>query len=258
MKYPMPAAARGGNDLQPASREMARAARVLGALLLCTGATLAQGSMSAYRNMAPIAQYQMPSRDAEIALARSAAPASISSHAQVLVLGSHDYETAIKGTNGFVCLVMRSWDQSFDHPEFWNPKIRGPECINPAAVRSVLPVYLARTRWVLAGDSVAQMRVLTRHAFATGKLRPPEPGAMAYMMSEDGYLSDANAGPWHPHVMFMMPPTPATVWGANLAESPVAADTTGHDGMTFFFAVVPKWSNGKWAWPQAGVGGQGH
>jgi hypothetical protein len=223
-------------------------------LLLSAGAALAQGATPPYQSMAPIAQYQM-SRDQEIALARSAAPPAIASHAEVLVLGKRSYETAVNGTNGFVCLVQRSWDQSFDHPEFWNPKIRGPECDNARAARSVLPSYLERTRWVLAGKSVAEMRALTEKAWAAGRIPMPEPGAMAYMLSEGGYLSDSNAGPWHPHVMFMMPPTPDTEWGANVAGAPISADLTGHDAMSYFFVVVPKWSNGKWAWPHAGGGG---
>lgn len=224
-------------------------------LLLSAGATLAQGAMAPYPSMAPIAQYRMASQEAEVALARSAAPAAIASHAEVLVLGKRGYETAVKGTNGFVCLVERSWDQSFDHPEFWNPKIRGPECDNAPAARSVLPAYLERTGWVLAGKSVAEMRVLTEKAWAAGRLPMPEPGAMAYMLSAGGYLSDANAGPWHPHVMFMMPPTPDTEWGANVAGSPIAADLTGHDAMSYFFVIVSKWSNGKWDRPQADGGG---
>lgn len=224
-------------------------------LLLSAGATLAQGAMAPYPSMAPIAQYRMASQEAEVALARSAAPAAIASHAEVLVLGKRGYETAVKGTNGFVCLVERSWDQSFDHPEFWNPKIRGPECDNAPAARSVLPAYLERTGWVLAGKSVAEMRVLTEKAWAAGRLPMPEPGAMAYMLSEGGYLSDANAGPWHPHVMFMMPPTPDTEWGANVAGSPIAADLTGHDAMSYFFVIVSKWSNGKWDRPHADGGG---
>jgi hypothetical protein len=58
--------------------------------------------------MAPIEQYLMTDRDAEIALARSSAPESISRDAEVLVLGRHGFETAVKGKNGFVCIVGRS------------------------------------------------------------------------------------------------------------------------------------------------------
>jgi hypothetical protein len=134
--------------------------------------------------MAPLDQYLMTDRNAEIALARSAAPASISSDAKVLVLGRHGYETAVKGKNGFACVVERSWMAPFDDPEFWNPRIRGPICLNPAAARSILPITLKRTELVLAGLSRPQLIDSIRAAVDKGGLPPLEPGAMSYMMSK--------------------------------------------------------------------------
>jgi hypothetical protein len=74
-----------------------------------------------YPTMAPLDQYLMD-RDAEIAMARSAAPESVSKDAKVLVLGRHGYETAVEGKNDFVCLVGRMWAAMKEDPEFWNPK----------------------------------------------------------------------------------------------------------------------------------------
>src|ERR1700688_37619 len=98
------------------------------AALSWSGPARSQALKTAYPEMAPIEQYRIANREDEIALARSAAPPSISGDAEVLVLGSHGYETAVKGKNGFVCFVQRSWVAGFDAPEFWNPKIRGPNC----------------------------------------------------------------------------------------------------------------------------------
>jgi hypothetical protein len=70
-----------------------------------------------YPKMATVDQYLIE-RDAEILLARSAAPHSISKDATVLVLGRQGYETAVQGKNGFVCMVERSWMVQFDSPEF--------------------------------------------------------------------------------------------------------------------------------------------
>jgi hypothetical protein len=81
--------------------------------------------------MAPLAQYQMATVADETALARSAAPTSISGDADVLTLGSNGYETAVKGKNGFVCLVQRSWAAGFGEAEFWNPKLRAPISSTP-------------------------------------------------------------------------------------------------------------------------------
>ncbi len=105
-----------------------------------------QDIQTAYPSMAPIGQYLASDRNAEIALARSAAPDSISRDAKVLVLGPHGYETAVAGKNGFVCVVERSWMLPFDDPEFWNPKVRLPLCINPPGSRSHLPLTFKSTK----------------------------------------------------------------------------------------------------------------
>src|SRR5690242_11277010 len=125
-----------------------------------------EGKPAAYPAMAPVEQYRIANRQEEIALARTAAPASVSADAEVLVLGSQGYETAVKGKNGFVCFVERSWTAGFDDRQFWNPRLRAPNCFNPQAVRSVLPQYLERTTWALAGDSRPQMIEKARTAFA--------------------------------------------------------------------------------------------
>src|SRR5471032_884782 len=161
----------------------------------------AQEAKSQYMAMAPIDRYLMADRSAEIALARSAAPEAISRDATVLVLGKNGYETAIEGKNGFTCLVERGWMSPFDSPDFWNPKLRGPVCYNPAAVRSILPYTINRTKLVLAGLSKAQMRENIIAAAAKNELPMPEAGAMSYMMSKAGNLGDA-VGHWHPHLMF--------------------------------------------------------
>jgi hypothetical protein len=203
----------------------------------------AQSAKAAYPAMAPIAQYQAPSQAAEIALARSAAPPAISADATVMILGAHGYETAVKGKNGFVCIVQRAWADGFEDPEFWNPKPRDPLCLNAAAARSVLPTYLKRTEWVLAGVPKAEIVKRTKAAIADKTIPQPETGAMTYMMSKDGYLNDG-AGHWHPHVMFYLPVTEAAAWGANVKGGPVMGGGAGDEPGTVFFVLVPTWSDG--------------
>lgn len=196
-----------------------------------------------YPRMAPLEQYLMPDRNAEIALARSGAPRSISDDAEVLVLGPRGYETAVKGTNGFVCLVLRSWTANLDDPQFWNPKLRGPSCNNPTAVRSYLPLLIARTRWVLAGKSKDQMADAIKVGLDRRELPSPEAGAMTYMMSKQGYLSD-DGGHWHPHLMFFVANTDGKSWGADLAGSPVIGAPDPADRLTVFMVPVRRWSDG--------------
>src|SRR5438876_8662052 len=142
-----------------------------------------QETKTKYPHMAPVEEYLMADRNAEIVLARSAAPEAISRDATVMVLGRHGYETAVEGKNGFVCIVERAWMGAFDSPEFWNAKNRGPSCFNPQAARSVLPITLKRTDLALAGLSKAQIMDGIKKAFQNKELPALEPGAMTYMMS---------------------------------------------------------------------------
>ena len=217
---------------------------LLGVFALSAFATQAQPTKTAaYAQMAPIVQYRIASRDDEIALARSAAPPSISADAEVLVLGDRGYESAIKGKNGFVCFVARSWAAGFDNPEFWNPKLRAPNCFNPPAVRSELPQQLKRTEWVLAGMSRQDMKGKTRAALAAHEFKAPEAGAFSFMLSKEGYLSDDAGGPWLPHVMFFVPHGQAAAWGADLDGSPVMGKEGSDIASTVLFIPVPRWSD---------------
>jgi hypothetical protein len=221
-------------------------AAILAVALGAASVAEAEPAKPVYPAMAPIAAYRMASPADEIALARSAAPPSVSTDAEVMVLGDHAYETAAPGKNGFVCLIQRAWASGLDDAEFWNPKERSPICFNPAAVRSVLPAYLERTRWVLAGASRTEILERTRAAVAAGRYAAPEIGAMSYMLSRQGYLNDDAGGPWRPHLMFFLPGAAApAAWGANLPGSPVlGASGSAVEPGTTFFIPVRKWSDG--------------
>ena len=216
------------------------------ALVVLSGAAWpaqAQDAKAPYPSMAPFDQYLMADRNAETALARSAAPESISRDAEVLVLGRHGYETEVKGKNGFVCLVERSWTAPADDPEFWNPKLRGPLCLNAAAARSYLPLTIMKTQLIIAGRSKAQMVDAIGAAIDKKELPTPESGAMSYMMSKQGHLND-QAGHWRPHLMFFLPLTDPVAWGAGLPGAPVLALTDTQDRLTVFLVPVAKWSDG--------------
>jgi hypothetical protein len=93
-----------------------------------TGQAVAQSEKNPYPVMAPLNQYLSPGQNSEIALARSAAPASISDRAEVMVLGREGYTTAVKGTNGFLCIVERSWGAGDDEPYlFGRSRVSGPD-----------------------------------------------------------------------------------------------------------------------------------
>jgi hypothetical protein len=216
---------------------------ILGLIGVKQGQT--QAPQTAYPSMAPLDQYLMADRNAEIALARSAAPEAISGDAKILVLGRHGYETAVDGKNGFVCVVERAWMSPSDAPEFWNPRIRGPICFNPPAARSVLPTTYKRTEMVLAGRTKAEIIEGNKAASEKGELPPLEPGAMSYMMSKEAYLTDRgdhNVA----HLMFYAPPLDGKAWGADLPKSPVMLNQQfkGAQPIDVFVVPVGRWSDG--------------
>jgi hypothetical protein len=222
--------------------------RVIGLTLFVTVFLLnlgaqAQTADTPYPRMAPIDQYLMADSNAEIDLAKSAAPKAISDNAEIMVLDREGYKTAVKGTNGFVCVVERSWTTTVDDPEFWNPKLRGPICFNAPAARTYLPITIAKTNLVLAGKSRTQMADAIQAAFDKKELPALEVGSMCYMLSKGGYLNDS-AGHWHPHLMFFVPLTEAKAWGANLPGSPMIANEDSLDRLTIFMVTVSKWSDG--------------
>jgi hypothetical protein len=208
----------------------------------------AQGEKSPYPAMAPLDQYLIADENSEIALARSAAPSSISDGAGVMVLGPNGYTTAVKGANGFLCLVERSWAQKEDNAEFWNPKIRAPHCFNAQAAASFAPIYLMKTLLVLAGKSRAAIAQAVATALDNGQLPALKPGAMAYMMSKHQYLNDRDKS-WHPHVMFYSPGNLTESWGADEPDSPVLVANDVEERVTVLFIVAQKWSDGSAAPP---------
>jgi hypothetical protein len=204
---------------------------------------MAQDATTPYPNMAPIDQYLMQDRSAEIALARSAAPESISRDAEVMVLGRHGYETAVKGTNGFVCIVERSWTAPIDDPGFWNPQGRAPICLNAAAARTYLPRALKKTDLILAGRTKAQMVEAVAAAVEKKELPPMELGAMCYMLSKQSHLSDQDPH-WHPHLMFFVSQADPAAWGAGAQGSPIVAFNDKWENLTIFLVPVREWSDG--------------
>ncbi|MHB8485184.1 MAG: hypothetical protein ACYDCM_05530 [Candidatus Acidiferrales bacterium] len=212
------------------------------------------GLKKKYPEMAPIDEYLMD-RDAEIALARSAAPDAISKDASVLVLTRTGWETAVKGTNGFVCNVERGWASGIYFSATWNPKMRGPDCLNAAAARSILPIEYKFTQMTLAGVHSEKDRLAAiKAAYAKKEFHPLEPGAMGYMMSKKAYLT--NQGGNLSHVMFFLPTRKASDLGANLPHVPIASVSYWFPDpeenpldqelppLRFFVVAVPRWSDG--------------
>jgi len=173
-----------------------------------------------YPEMAPVEQYLMADRNAEIAMARSAAPDAISRDATILVLGARGFETAVEGKDGFVCMVERAWVGGFDRPEYWNPKVRGPDCLNPEAARSMLPIIKKVSELVMSRHSRTEIVTAMKIAIEKKEFPVLETGAMSYMMSKAAYLTDEDDHNGS-HLMFYLPLTETKDWGASVPNSPV-------------------------------------
>jgi hypothetical protein len=216
-----------------------------GAIASCL--TLASVACAAdYSKMAPLDQYLM-SPAAEIALAKSAAPPSISDKATVLVLTRKGYETAVKGSNGFVCAVERSWMAQYEFPQFWNPHMRGALCYNPVAVRVILPYTVRRTALVLEGEhDKAALDAAIKADMVRHSLPPLEPGALTYMMSRQQFLND-EAHNWVPHLMFYFPRSDAATWGADKDDAPPMLNPQfqrSSEQISVVMVPVKHWSDG--------------
>lgn len=199
-------------------------------------------------SMAPLSGYLM-NPQSEIALARSAAPASVSNDATVVVLGRRGYAVAHKGRNGFTCIVERGWTQPFGARNFWDVRVRSPICYNAPAARTVLAYTFRRTDMALAGASKLQIQHRIVAAIAAHTLPTPAPSSMAYMLSKSQYLNE-DAKAWYPHVMVFTSMSDSEnageSWGANRRLSPVILDSRDKmpEPWTCFFIPVAHWSDG--------------
>ena len=140
-------------------------------------------------------------RDQQIALATAAAPASVSSHATVYVLGPRGYEKARDGTNGFSCLVFRS----FVSP---SETAVGPMCFDAEGSRTMLPVYLHSEEMRSSGKSEADIKADAENGYKDGRFKHPSKMGLLYMMSEENRLGptpDHTTQHFPPHLMFYAP-----------------------------------------------------
>ena len=212
----------------------------------------AQDTKAPYPSMAPLAQYLIGDRVAEIDLARTAAPSSISRDATVMVLGPQGFEIGAEGKNGFVCIVERAWTSPFESVEFWNPKNRSPICYNPQAARTILPITYMRTKLALAGKSKAELKAGMKTALEKKELPALEQGAMSYMMSKQAYLTDKgitrDGAHNMAHMMFYTPRITPGDWGANMDNSPIVIDPRAKNDpepINTFMMLTGTWSDGS-------------
>jgi len=206
-----------------------------------SGALLGQSPPPTASSPPPLRAYLMP-RDAEIALARSAAPASISDRATVKVLTPSGFQVVHEGDNGFVCMVMRGWSApSYTPAQFrglvYDASIRAPICFNPEAARTVVPYYELRSQLGMEGKGPDQIAAGIQAAYATGKLQRRDGMSLAYMWSADQQLG-SGVGAWHPHMMVFAPYYENAMLGDNAFGS-LLPQVSDDAGTPFSVVVIP-------------------
>jgi hypothetical protein len=188
-----------------------------------------------------LSEYMM-SQDAEVALAKSAAPQNISDRATIKVLTTTGYQVVHQGDNGFVCMVMRGFTgaPTFTPVQFrglvYDSKTRAPICFNPQAAKTVIPYYELRTKLGLEGKSPDQITEGVQAAYANGDIPKRDGVSFAYMWSADQILGPA--GHWHPHMMVYLPYYENSMLGDNDPGSHLP--TVGDDaGTPFAVGIIP-------------------
>jgi hypothetical protein len=189
----------------------------------------------------PLSDYLMP-REAEVALAKSAAPANISDRATVKVLTASGFQVAQTGDNGFVCMVMRGWSApSYTPAQFrgivYDATIRAPICFNAAASRTVIPYYELRSKLAMEGNTPDQIAAGVQAAHDKGKLPKRDTVSFAYMWSADQNLGPG-IGAWHPHLMVFAPNFENAMLGGNEFGSPLP-QVSDDAGTPFSVIVIP-------------------
>jgi hypothetical protein len=189
----------------------------------------------------PLKAYLM-TKDAEMALARSAAPANISGRATIKILAANGYEVARKGENGFVCMVMRGWSApTYTPKEFrdlvYDPAVRAPICFDPEAARTVMPYYELRSKLGMEGKTPDQIAAGLEAALARGALPNRSAVSFAYMWSADQHLGPG-IGHWHPHMMVFSPYYTNAMLGDNDFAKPLPF-VSDDAGTPFAVTVIP-------------------
>ena len=188
-----------------------------------------------------ISEYLMET-NAEIALARSAAPANISDRATIKVLKKSGFEVAQRGDNGNVCLVMRGFSApTYTPAQFrdlvYDPTIHAPICFTAPAARTALPYYELRTALALEGRTPDQITVALQEAYVTGRLPRREAVTFAYMWSAHQHLG-SGIDAWHPHLMIFAPYFENSMVGGNAFGS-LLPQVSDDAGTPFTVVVVP-------------------
>lgn len=166
---------------------------------LLSGTLAAQEASEEPQREVHLVTASMP-REQQIELALSAAPTEVSTKATVYVLGAKGYEKVREGTNGFSCLIERSFGGTTQTSS-------APACFDAEGSRTLMLTYLRREELRSQGKSEAEIKDDIAKGFQDGRFKVPGPGFL-YMMSNENYVYNSESkesGFVPPHLMFYAP-----------------------------------------------------
>src|SRR3954454_16883690 len=135
----------------------------------------------------------MMPQEAEIALARSAAPDNVSSRATIKTFTTSGFKVAVEGDNGFVCMVLRGWAAPTYGPAQFRDYVyvadlRAPICFDPVSARTMMQYYGLRHKRGMAGKGSDEIVRRIKASYTKGELQRTHSASIAYMFSADMYL----------------------------------------------------------------------
>jgi hypothetical protein len=185
-------------NMKPTGWTKTTFAGVLSIGALSSGAAVQDNAQEATREVHLVNPSTL--RERQIRLALSAAPTEVSSKAAVYVLGPKGYEKAREGTNGFTCLIERSFSGTTQTSS-------APACFDAEGSRSIMVAYLRREELRADGKSEEEIKDDIAKGYKDGRFKVPGPGFL-YMMSNENYVYNSESkksGFVPPHLMFYAP-----------------------------------------------------
>lgn len=168
-------------------------------------------------------------RQAEIALARSAAPGAVSAGSRVWLWTGERYAIGDSGTTAVNCYVGRPWVPSVE-----------PHCFDAEGSATIMPIQMRRVELYAAGRNDTETEKQVAEEIRTGRLRLPTKPAMTYMMSAAQQLVSGTGtavGAWRPHLMIYYPNLTAA--GTGLPGFVAEVGFVENPGTPFSAIVVP-------------------
>ena len=177
----------------------------------------------------------------EIALALTAAPASITAGAAVSILRDGKFAKVRDGSTGWVCVVGR------------DPRVKpiavAPQCYNPEGARTSMQEGMLRAQlWSRNFSNTAIQRDVDA-AFQRGTLQHPSKPVMIYMMSSHQVLesfqgdSEWTTGAWHPHIMIYLPHATAGQFALDEQNQAGPVSVSSDARGVQLVVVLPHWAD---------------